>query len=152
MGLILTGREVTAAEGERLGFVTEIVPHAQLNARALALALSILECSPDSIRASKVGPSARARGDRAGRAARFPVRSPKTQTHTWACHPARRCPFPRGTRQQVVYEALATPNVIDAIDRQSSMSEVRRLFKGENLPEGIIAFNQKRKPVWTSSL
>jgi len=53
--------------------------------------------------------------------------------------------------QQVVLEALATPNVIDAIEKQPSMSEVRRLFKGENLPEGIIAFNQKRKPVWTSS-
>ena len=48
-------------------------------------------------------------------------------------------------------EALATPNVVDAIEKQPSMSEVRRLFKGENLPEGIIAFNQKRKPVWTSS-
>ena len=54
--------------------------------------------------------------------------------------------------QQVVLDSLATPNVIDAIERQSSLSEVRRLFKGENLPEGIIAFNQKRKPVWTSNL
>jgi len=54
MGLILTGREVSAAEGERLGFVTEVVTHARLMPRALEIATSILECSPDSIRASKV--------------------------------------------------------------------------------------------------
>ena len=54
MGLILTGREVGAAEGERLGFVTEVVAHDRLQARALELANAVLECSPDSIRASKV--------------------------------------------------------------------------------------------------
>ena len=61
MGMILTGREVSAVEGERLGFVTEVVAHDRLAARALELANAVLECSPDSIRASKVG-SARLAG------------------------------------------------------------------------------------------
>ena len=30
MGIILTGRRVSAGEGARLGFVTAVVPHAQL--------------------------------------------------------------------------------------------------------------------------
>ncbi len=53
LGMILTGRHVTAAEGKDLGFVNEVVPHDQLMARALDWANLILACSPLSIRASK---------------------------------------------------------------------------------------------------
>jgi enoyl-CoA hydratase/carnithine racemase len=53
MGMILTGRRVGAAEGKELGFVTDVVPHAELMTRARAWADQILECSPVSVRTSK---------------------------------------------------------------------------------------------------
>jgi enoyl-CoA hydratase/carnithine racemase len=53
MGMMLTGRRVTAQEGYELGFVTEVVPHAELMAAARRWASSILECSPMSVRATK---------------------------------------------------------------------------------------------------
>lgn len=54
MGMILTGRRVSAEEGMRLGFVNEVVPQSELLAAARRWAELILECSPLSIRASKV--------------------------------------------------------------------------------------------------
>ncbi len=53
MGMILTGRRVSAQEGKELGFVTDIAPHDELMKRARAWAEQILECSPLSVRASK---------------------------------------------------------------------------------------------------
>lgn len=53
LGMILTGRRVSAAEGHALGFVNEVVPHGELMAAAKKLAAQILELSPMSIRASK---------------------------------------------------------------------------------------------------
>ena len=53
MGMILTGRRVSAQEGKELGFVTDVAPHEELMKRALGWAEQMLECSPLSIRASK---------------------------------------------------------------------------------------------------
>ncbi|MBS0471817.1 MAG: enoyl-CoA hydratase/isomerase family protein [Proteobacteria bacterium] len=53
LGMILTGRRVSAAEGKDLGFVNEVVPAADLMTRARDLAKQIMELSPMSIRASK---------------------------------------------------------------------------------------------------
>ncbi|MFK7912559.1 MAG: enoyl-CoA hydratase-related protein [Pseudomonadales bacterium] len=53
LGMILTGRHVSAAEGKELGFVNEVVPHDELQATARALAEQICACAPLSIRASK---------------------------------------------------------------------------------------------------
>ena len=53
MGMLLTGRRVSAEEGARLGFVNEVVPAAELMAAARRWAASILECAPLSVRASK---------------------------------------------------------------------------------------------------
>ena len=53
LGMILTGRHVSAQEGYELGFVNEVVPHDQLMERAHGWAQQILACSPLSIRASK---------------------------------------------------------------------------------------------------
>ena len=53
MGMMLTGRQVSAQEGYQLGFVTAVVPHAQLMPEARRWADQILECSPMSIRATK---------------------------------------------------------------------------------------------------
>jgi enoyl-CoA hydratase/carnithine racemase len=53
MGMLLTGRRVPAEEGYRLGFVTAVVPHAELMAEARRWAGMILECSPMSVRATK---------------------------------------------------------------------------------------------------
>ncbi|PKQ06814.1 MAG: enoyl-CoA hydratase [Alphaproteobacteria bacterium HGW-Alphaproteobacteria-11] len=53
MGMILTGRQVPAAEGKDLGFVNEVVPATELMAAAKRWAGLIMECSPMSIRASK---------------------------------------------------------------------------------------------------
>jgi enoyl-CoA hydratase/carnithine racemase len=53
MGMILTGRSVTAAEGKALGFVHDVVAPDALFDAAKALAAQICELSPMSIRASK---------------------------------------------------------------------------------------------------
>jgi crotonobetainyl-CoA hydratase len=53
MGMILTARRVSAQEGETLGFVNEVAPHADLLTVANRWAQMICECSPMSIRASK---------------------------------------------------------------------------------------------------
>ena len=53
MGLLLTGRQITADEAHRWGLVNEVVPAAGLLDAASAWAESILECAPLSVRASK---------------------------------------------------------------------------------------------------
>ena len=53
MGMLLTGRHVPAQEGFELGFVTEVVPHAELMSAAKRWANDILACSPMSVRATK---------------------------------------------------------------------------------------------------
>lgn len=53
LGMILTGRRVSAAEGKALGFVNEVVPEGQALAGAKRWAAMILECSPLAVRASK---------------------------------------------------------------------------------------------------
>jgi enoyl-CoA hydratase/carnithine racemase len=53
LGMILTGRRVSAAEGKELGFVNEVVPQGQALQAAKRWAGLILECSPMAIRASK---------------------------------------------------------------------------------------------------
>ncbi len=53
MGMLLTGRRVSAQEGQELGFVNEVVPQAELMAAARRWAEQILECSPLSVRATK---------------------------------------------------------------------------------------------------
>jgi enoyl-CoA hydratase/carnithine racemase len=52
-GLLLTARQVSAAEGLRLGFVNEVVPQGELLTAALRWAEEILQCSPNSIHATK---------------------------------------------------------------------------------------------------
>ena len=53
MGMMLTGRHVSAQEGYELGFVTKVVSQAELMAEAKRWADQILECAPLSVRASK---------------------------------------------------------------------------------------------------
>jgi crotonobetainyl-CoA hydratase len=53
MGMLLTGRRVSAAEGQQLGFVNEVVPKGEALAAAKRWAAQILECAPLSVRASK---------------------------------------------------------------------------------------------------
>ena len=53
MGMILTARRVSAAEGKELGFVHEVTTPGDLMARAKALAGEICQLGPMSIRASK---------------------------------------------------------------------------------------------------
>lgn len=53
MGMILTSRRVSAAEGLRMGFVNEVVAADQLQATAARWCAEILRASPMSIRASK---------------------------------------------------------------------------------------------------
>lgn len=52
MGMILTGRRVSAEEGQRLGFVNEVA-ESDVMATARRWAADLLECSPLSVRASK---------------------------------------------------------------------------------------------------
>jgi crotonobetainyl-CoA hydratase len=53
LGMILTGRRVSAQEGYAMGFVNEVVPEGEALAGAKRWAAQILECSPMAIRASK---------------------------------------------------------------------------------------------------
>jgi len=53
MGMILTGRRVSAAEGKTLGFVNEVVAEGEALKAAKRWAQAILECSPMAVRASK---------------------------------------------------------------------------------------------------
>ncbi len=48
--LMLTGRVVDAAEGHRLGFVTRVVPHAQLDAAVSELAATLAAKSPAAMK------------------------------------------------------------------------------------------------------
>ena len=53
MGMMLTGRHVSAQEGYELGFVTALAPEGESVTEARKWAAQILECSPMSIRATK---------------------------------------------------------------------------------------------------
>jgi enoyl-CoA hydratase/carnithine racemase len=53
MGMLLTGRRVSAEEGRSLGFVNEVVPEGESLAAAKRWAAMILECAPLSVRGSK---------------------------------------------------------------------------------------------------
>jgi enoyl-CoA hydratase/carnithine racemase len=53
LGMILTGRRVSAEEGKALGFVNEVVPAGEALAAARRWACVIMEASPMSVRASK---------------------------------------------------------------------------------------------------
>ena len=53
MGMLLTGRRVSAAEGKELGFVNDVVPEGKALSAAREWAALILECAPLSIRGSK---------------------------------------------------------------------------------------------------
>ncbi len=53
MGLLLTGRQITAQEAYRLGLVNEVVPTTELMATAERWANEILECSPLSVQLTK---------------------------------------------------------------------------------------------------
>ena len=53
LGMMLTGRRVSAKEGKQLGFVNEVAPAGQVLEAAREWANQILECAPLSVRASK---------------------------------------------------------------------------------------------------
>jgi enoyl-CoA hydratase/carnithine racemase len=53
MGMMLTAKPITAAEGHRLGLVNEVVPGKDLMATAERWARTIAECSPRSVQATK---------------------------------------------------------------------------------------------------
>ncbi len=53
MGLVLTGRRLSAQDAHRLGLVNEVVPAERLMETAQRWAAEILECSPLAVRASK---------------------------------------------------------------------------------------------------
>jgi enoyl-CoA hydratase/carnithine racemase len=53
MGMMLTGKSITAAEAQQLGLVNEVVPLADLASAAERWANEIVECSPTSVRATK---------------------------------------------------------------------------------------------------
>lgn len=53
MGMMLTGKQITAQEAYRIGLVNEVVPGTEIMAAAERWANEILECSPVSVRLTK---------------------------------------------------------------------------------------------------
>ncbi|MFW6174156.1 MAG: enoyl-CoA hydratase-related protein [Chloroflexota bacterium] len=53
MGMLLTGRRVSATEAMRFGLVNDVAPGAELRATAESWAAEILRCAPLSVRAAK---------------------------------------------------------------------------------------------------
>lgn len=53
MGMLLTGRRITASEALRIGLVNEVVPAAEVLPAARRWADQILECAPLSVQATK---------------------------------------------------------------------------------------------------
>jgi enoyl-CoA hydratase/carnithine racemase len=53
MGVLLTGRRISAAEAFRIGLVNEVVPHAELDAAVARWIEDVLACAPLSVRAIK---------------------------------------------------------------------------------------------------
>lgn len=53
MGMLLTGRRISAAEAERYGLINEVVPGSELDAAVDRWVQQILECAPLSVRAIK---------------------------------------------------------------------------------------------------
>jgi crotonobetainyl-CoA hydratase len=53
MGLLLTGRRISAAEAFRIGLINEVVPAAELDAAVARWVDDILSCAPLSLRAIK---------------------------------------------------------------------------------------------------
>jgi enoyl-CoA hydratase/carnithine racemase len=53
MGMLLTGRRISAAEALRFGLVNEVVPHAGLDAAVDKWVADILACAPLSVKAVK---------------------------------------------------------------------------------------------------
>jgi len=53
MYLALTGQRIDAAEARRIGLINEVVPQAEVMARARALAQDILACAPLALQATK---------------------------------------------------------------------------------------------------
>jgi len=53
MGILLTGKQISAAEAERYGLVNAVVPEAALDETVDAWAAQIVECAPLSVRAIK---------------------------------------------------------------------------------------------------
>jgi enoyl-CoA hydratase/carnithine racemase len=100
MEMILTGRRVGAVEARELGFINRIVPAGKALEGARAMAEELLECSPNSIRLSKMLLNEQARYASEGDA------------------------------------VLASYKAID------------RIVNSEDRIEGMMAFAQKRKPVW----
>lgn len=53
MGMMLTGRQISAAHAYQFGLVNEVVPVAQLDAAVASWVSDILECAPLSVQATK---------------------------------------------------------------------------------------------------
>ena len=53
MGVLLTGKRISAAEADRIGLVNEVVPRAELDAAVARWVDDVLACAPLSVRAIK---------------------------------------------------------------------------------------------------
>ena len=102
MGVMLTGRRVSAREALGWGLVNEVVPRADLDAAVKRWTDDVLACAPLSLRAIK-------------------------QTVRRAAH-----------LSAMEAQSLRLPAMIEALNSSD----------GE---EGVRAFREKRKPVWTGS-
>ena len=103
MGILLTGRRVTAQEADRWGLVNEVVSDGTCRAAADRWAAEILTCSPRALQYTK----------------------------------------------EIALRAIEGPGDHSSLTarRREMAKELRRL---EDTREGIKAFSEKRKPVWTN--
>ena len=102
MGILLTGRRISAAEAREFGLINEVVPAAELDAAVDRWLADILACAPLSLRA---------------------IKQTVTRTERFTAAEAH------GQRLPAVIKCLASAD-------------------GR---EGVRAFRDKRKPVWTGT-
>jgi enoyl-CoA hydratase/carnithine racemase len=100
MGMLMTGRRISAREGLEMGLVNEVVPRAELDAAVERWVQALLACAPLSLQAIK-----------------------QVVKRTSTLSPADA-------------QALRLPALVAAL-------------QSEDANEGVRAFQEKRKPVWS---
>ncbi|KAI0803158.1 enoyl-CoA hydratase/carnithine racemase [Irpex lacteus] len=102
--MLLLGRNLTAQEAARFGFVNKVVPKAEVLPTAIEWAKQLCQNSPDAVQSTK--------------------------------------------KALVLAQQLS--DVEDVVVAHTRSKEALQVYAGENIKNGLKAFAEKRKPIWTN--